>query len=294
MEVYDPGQAFGDNPDALPSLPAAATVGGGGSGGVYDPGGAFGDNPLRLPSLPSSVGPSTPLPAGFILYTAVASFPVQPGQDPLANTGQSASVQMLSSSGVPYQSYQGGDAASVGSNQYQCAFQVPPGFSGSARFLLTSGPNIGQVTTVSINLGQAVDLSDVSWTLGPPQTDVSNPASGFLIAGSNGVVHFQVSGVRQADGSDADPTANPVQVALTPGDPAPEDFQNATWLTTPASAEDTSPAGTYVDTRPAGFYACLALSVAAGTALPAGTYRGYVQINGTTLLRCPGFFNVRA
>ena len=43
----------------------------------------------------------------------------------------------------------------------------------------------------------------------------------------------------------------------------------------------------------AGVYAKLPLSVLAGTALPAGNYRVYVQIDGTTTLRCPGYLSVQ-
>ncbi len=205
----------------------------------------------------------------------------QSGNVQNSNAGQSVSVQMLDGAGNALQDYQPGLTVDFGNGQYGATFSVPPGFAGFARAELTSGPNAGQTDTHPVSLGAAQDLSDVAWTLGPPQTSVFDASSNALVAGSDGFLHVLVNGTSNETGLPVNPAGNPVAVAVTAGTPGPDDFQTADWL--PVTLPGASAPSTF---------ARLALSADKGNTLAAGNYRVTLQINGTMQMRVPSYVSV--
>lgn len=73
--VYDPGNAFGANPNELAgAAPASTSPGPGAPGRVYDPGGAFGEGPTELEGAAPSVGtPGTLTPGAVTSLHLVAA-----------------------------------------------------------------------------------------------------------------------------------------------------------------------------------------------------------------------------
>ena len=261
-----------------------STAGSGGGGDFDNP--DVPDSPDMTDGLgaPTAAIPGTPVLPGQVLYTCKFTFPPQPGQAGNVNDGQTVTTLVLDSAGNPVIIGGAAQAATTtgvvgvgnGSNQYFCLYACPPGFTGSAMATLASGPNAGQACAAAINLGAAVDLSAVSWSATDAQTRLSDPNSNTAPAGSDVTIYIPLRGEKE-DGTLADPTGNPVAVAVTLSDPGVFDILPATWGGSAAG-------GT--------LFARLKLSVLAGTALSAGYYLVTALIDGTTRVNAPGALEV--
>ena len=249
---------------------------------------SLGTSLATTPGSPRGTGMGTGIPPGAILASLLFSFPVLLDQNPSVNDGQTVTVVVLDSAGEPVVDSGGPEVPTAlgvtgyGYGLYGCRVAVPPGFKGSVLATMTTGPNAGQTSVQPIDFSRAVDISPLSITAGGPAINPLDPAQ-LAVEGSDGWVFVRVTATSVSSALPSLPTDltnNPVEIAIVGGVPDSGDFLPAEWLT--------------LTSGPAkGVYARLYLSALDGTAPPAGAYRVFVRINGTTTFRAPSILIVQ-